>query len=254
MLMVIDIGNSNIVIGVYKDENICFFNRIATEKQIEPPQYAIIISELLKLNRIDKSLIKKVIVSSVVPRLNGIISEAVKMLCDADTIQFGAHCCPDLSIDIDNPKELGCDLVASAYYVRNKLPLPAIIIDAGTATKISAIDKDGVFKGVAIAPGMFISLDALVRRTSLLMDIPVSPPPAAIGTNTQNSIKSGILFGTAAMLDGMVDRFLQELGDAKTIIATGGAAPIVVPLMRHNVIMSKTLILDGLALSAGRSE
>ncbi len=249
MLMVIDIGNSNIVIGVYNSGNICFFNRIATEKQLEPPQYAIVISELLRLNDINSSDIEKIIVSSVVPRLNGIISEAVGMICDVEVIQFGAHCCPELRIDIDNPKELGCDLVASAYYVKNKFPLPAIIIDAGTATKISAIDKDGVFKGVAIAPGMFISLDALVRRTSLLMDIPVTPPPAAIGTNTQNSIKSGILLGTAAMLDGMVDRFLQELGDAKTIIATGGAASIVVPLMKHSVILSKTLILDGLALS-----
>ncbi len=250
MLMVIDIGNSNVVIGIYRKNKLEFFDRIATDRKLEPAQYAIIFAELLRLNGLDKKDIGKIIVSSVVPRLNSVIYEAADMLCGGEVIQFGAGCCPELKIDIDNPKELGCDLIASAYYVKNKLPLPAIIIDAGTATKISGMDKDGNFKGVAIAPGMFISLDALVSRTSLLMDIPVTPPPQAIGTNTQNSIKSGLLFGTAAMLDGMVDRFMAELGDVKTIIATGGAAPVIVPLMRHPVILRKTLILDGLALAA----
>ncbi len=249
MLMVIDIGNSNIVIGIYQDEKICFFERVATDKKLEPAQYAVLISELLRLKNIKKDTIEKIIVSSVVPRLNNVIYKAAEMLCGGHVIQFSASLCPELKIEIDHPNELGCDLIASAYYVRKKFPLPAIIIDAGTATKISALDERGAFKGVAIAPGMFISLDALVQRTSLLMDIPVNPPPAAIGTNTQDSIKSGILLGTAAMLDGMVDRFLSELGGAKTIIATGGAAPYIVPMMRHTVLLRETLIPDGLALA-----
>ncbi len=250
MLMVIDIGNTNIVIGLYKGDKIENFNRISTHRELEPVQYAVFISQMLELYGVERSEITSVVISSVVPRLTKVMSEAAALLCDGVISLFGAHSCEDMHLAIDRPSELGADLIASANYVRERLPLPAIIIDAGTAIKISALDQNGSFLGVAIAPGMHISLDALITRTSLLMDIPVTPPESAIGTNTENSIKSGLLLGTACMLDGMVDRFCAELGgEVKTIIATGGAARYVVPLMRSKVEIRETLILDGIAIT-----
>ncbi len=250
MLMVLDIGNTNIVVGLYKEDKLTLFDRLSTNKELEPVQYAIMLSQMLSIHQVEKQEISTVVISSVVPRLTKVIAEAITVMGDAEVSMFGAESCPDLKIAIDRPEELGADLIASALYVRRRLPLPAIIVDAGTAIKISAIDEDGAFRGVAIAPGMHISLDALIQRTSLLMDIPVMPPPTAIGTNTQDSIKSGLLLGTSSMLDGMVDRFAHELGGSvKTVIATGGAARYVVPLMRNHVVLRDTLILDGIALT-----
>ncbi len=250
MLMVLDIGNTNIVIGIYKENKILLFDRIATLKEFEPIQYTVIISQMLALHGIERQSIDSVVISSVVPRLTKVMAKAAGRLCDGEISMFSADCCSDFKIAIDRPAELGCDLIASAYYVKHRFPLSAIIIDAGTAIKISAVDSDGTFKGVSIAPGMHISLDALIHRTSLLMDIPVSPPPHAIGTNTQDSIKSGLLLGTASMLDGMIDRFRAEIiGEVSTIVATGGAAQYLVPLMKSKPILCDTLILDGIALT-----
>lgn len=149
-------------------------------------------------------------------------------------------------MNIDTPSELGADLLAGAIAAKALYPLPAIVIDMGTATKITAVDEQGTVQGVSIMPGVFISLDALVNGTSLLKGIATNAPVRAIGKNTVESMQSGVVFGAASMLDGMVERFEAELGPAKTLVATGGAAGIVVPHCRHSVQYVPTLILDGL--------
>ncbi len=251
MLLAVDIGNSNIVFGVYNSEKNLFHTRICTDKEKEFSQYAVLFDSLLKLYGVQNDCINTVIISSVVPRLTGVIAQAAHLLFACPIREFNRKLCPDFTIAIDNPDELGSDLLASAYYVRHTMPCPAIVIDAGTATKISAIGANGEFLGVSIAPGMFISLNAMVKSTSLLIETPVEAPPHAIGTNTAHSIKSGVLLGTSAMLDGMVNAFKEEMGGSvQTIIGTGGAAPYIFPLMKNEIVLAPTLILDGIALSA----
>lgn len=246
MLLAVDIGNSNIVFGVYDKKKLCFYSRISTDKKLESSQYAVQIYEILKLNNIAAELINRAVISSVVPRLTKVLTDACVMLFGNCTEEFCAAHFPDLEIKIDNPQELGSDLCAGALFVKRNLPVPAVIIDIGTATKLSAIDKFGAFCGAAIAPGIFISLDALLSKTSMLMDIQVVAPKKAIGTNTQDAIKSGMLLGTAAMLDGMIERFTAELGTVKTIVGTGGGASFVFPLMKNKVLLRQTLVLDGI--------
>ncbi|HOD03266.1 MAG TPA: type III pantothenate kinase, partial [Clostridiales bacterium] len=152
-----------------------------------------------------------------------------------------------LKICIDNPKELGADLVASAVGAISKYPLPCLIIDLGTASKLSVINEDGAFLGCAIVSGVEISLDALSKRTSQLPAISLEAPANAIGTNTIDSIKSGTLLGNAAMLDGLSDALENELGKPfKTLVATGGLSKDIIPLCKKEIILNKTLILEGL--------
>ena len=153
-----------------------------------------------------------------------------------------------LNILTDNPAEVGSDLVAGAVAAKNKYPLPAIVVDLGTATKVVALDKDGAFLGCSIAPGVSISLNALVGGASLLTNIAMHRPDHAIGTNTIDSMTSGLLYGTVDMLDGMCDRFAAEMTDpVQTIIATGGLGHIAAGC-RHEMVMDQDLILEGLKL------
>ncbi|MFA6739608.1 MAG: type III pantothenate kinase, partial [Bacilli bacterium] len=149
-------------------------------------------------------------------------------------------------IKADHPAEVGADLVADCVGALNRYPLPAIIVDFGSATKICAMDEDGAFIGCTIGPGVRISADALVRTASQLPNINYRLPKKVIGTNTPDSMNSGVLYGAAAMMDGLIDRFQEEMGSVKTIIATGGLAPIVVLASRKDIILDRDLILYGL--------
>ena len=251
MLLCVDVGNSNIVLGGYTGETACFLSRIATDRLMEADQYAVLLRGVLSLYGATQK-ISRVVMASVVPTLTPVLLEAFshfvaappRVLCIADA-NAG-----DVVIDIDNPAELGTDILASALAVRHTRPLPAVIIDMGTATKFTALDSRGHLLGVAIAPGLYVSLEALVQRASGLRGIPLDGPAAAIGKNTPESMKSGVLLGNAAMLDGMIDRFAAEMGGLGTVVATGGAAAAVVPHCGHNIEISETLLLDGLRILA----
>lgn len=151
-----------------------------------------------------------------------------------------------LNILIDNPAQLGADLAAGAVGASANYPLPAFVIDLGTATKIYAIDKNRGFRGCMIAPGIAISLKALTDTSSLLPTISLEPPKKACGTNSVESMQSGVILGTAAMIDGLLDRFTEELGEPQSILATGGLSSFIVPICRHKVQYDGNLILKGL--------
>ena len=254
MLLAIDVGNSNIVMGGYEGGALLFLARVATDRNMEADQYAVQLRGVLDLYHVQNRPITEVVLSCVVAALKPHMIEALRHFTSADVHIFSHADAGDVTVCIDSPTELGVDILATAIAVQKKYPLPAVIIDMGTATKITALNAEGQLLGVAIAPGLFVSQEALVGRASGLFGIALGAPTAAIGKNTQESMKSGVLLGSAAMLDGMIDRFAQEMGGLASVVATGGGAPLVVPHCRHAISVSETLLLDGLVHAAHRGK
>ena len=246
MILVADIGNTNITLGVYNDDKSVCISRLATQRHRTCEQYAIELDAIFKMEGLDKK-INGAIISSVVPELTRIFKSAIKKVTGCDALVVAAGLKNGLKITTDNPKELGADLVAGAVGAISQYPLPCLVMDLGTAKNISVIDEGGVFAGCTIAPGISISLDALSMRTSQLPAIELSAPEHAIGTNTIECIRSGTVLGNAAMLDGMADRLEKELGKPiKTLVATGGLAKEIVACCEKEIIFNKDLVLEGL--------
>ncbi|MDD3429558.1 MAG: type III pantothenate kinase [Oscillospiraceae bacterium] len=245
MILTVDIGNSNIVIGGYQNDALTFITRFATDRKMEADQYALQLVGLLSLYKVNPAQIEGVILSSVVPRLTHAVGDALGHVVNCTPLLLNRQNA-QITVKTDNPDEVGADIIASAIALKGSYPLPAVIIDMGTATTLTALDAEGAVLGVSIYPGLYISLDALTAGTSQLKGIALEAPARAIGTNTADSMQSGMIFGTAAMLDGMIDRFAAELGSVETIIATGGGAKQVIPHCRHKILFSDTMLLDGL--------
>ncbi len=247
MILCIDIGNTNIVLGCYDGGSLVMSSRISTDKNRMSDQYAVELRDILKLYGIDPARISGAIVSSVVPALTESMAAAVRHATSARPLILSrALYEKELDIRLDNPLEIGADLVAAAVAAKHKYPLPCIVIDMGTATKITALSADGAFLGGAILPGVRTSTDALVSRTSTLPDISLEAPEKALSTNTADCMKSGVVFGAASMLDGMCARMARELGAQPTVVATGGLAARVTPYCETPIINDDMLLLDGL--------
>lgn len=246
MILAIDVGNSNIVLGGYREGKICFVTRIATDLHLEADQYAVQLSGIFALYGLQNEPLDQIAISSVVSGLTPVLVRALAHFSPKAPLLLSLAHAGALTIDIENPRELGNDIIASAIAVTASRPLPAVIIDMGTATKLTGLDANGVLRGVAIAPGLYVSLRALVQGASALAGIPLGAPREVMGRNTVESMKSGLVLGTADMLDGMIDRFAREMGGLATVVATGGAAGLVVPHCRHEIEVCDTLLLDGL--------
>lgn len=247
MILTADIGNTNITLGIFQDDDIIFISRLSTDRRRTESQYAVELKNILRLENIETDKIDGSIISSVVPELTRTIKQAIKMVTDCDSLVVAAGIKTGLKIATDNPKELGSDLVAGAVGATAQYPLPCLVMDLGTATKISVIDEGGIFLGCTIAPGVEISLNALSKGTSQLPAIELSAPANAIGTNTIECIRAGTVLGNACMLDGMADRLEKELGKPiKTLVATGGLAKEIVGCCKKEIIYNKDLVLEGL--------
>lgn len=246
MLLTIDIGNTNINLGLFDGDTIHMRARLATERQKTDDQFAIDFINIFTMNKIALDSISGGIISSVVPEITGAIKNAVERLIGKSIIVLSPGVKTGLNIIIDNPGQLGADLAAGAVGVISEYPLPAFVIDLGTATKIYAVDKNKGFRGCMIAPGVAISLKALTDTSSLLPTISLEPPKKACGTNSIESMQSGIILGTAAMIDGLLKRFQEELGEPASIIATGGLSSFITPVCEHDIIYDGDLILKGL--------
>lgn len=253
MLLAIDIGNTNITLGIYEGDELRFTARLATNTHRTCDQYAIEIRDVMALNGSDYRLIKDAIISSVVPSLSDAIKGAVGKLCNIEPLVLGPGVKTGLNIKIDNPAQLGADLAAGAVGALAEYQMPCIIIDLGTASTISVLDAKGNFLGGVIAAGINLTLEALCHNTAQLPSIHIEAPPAAIGRNSIDSMKSGLVLGSAAMLDGMIDRIEDELGRQATVVATGGMAGLIVPHCRHHIICNDTLLLDGLRIIYGKN-
>ena len=247
MLLTVDIGNSNVTIGAYEDDNLKFIARLNSEKNKTADQYAIDLLALLKLKNCSEDDFDAAIISSVVPMITESFKSAIEKSLGISPMIVGPGIKTGLNIKIDNPAQLGADLVAGAVAVMNRYPLPAIIYDLGTATTISVIDKLGNFLGGVIAPGTGISLEALSNNTAALPIVSLNTPKSVIGTNTEASMQSGLILGAAAMLDGLTDRILGELAtDNVTLIATGGRAAEIIKNCRYEIEYSDNLLMEGL--------
>lgn len=247
MVLTVDIGNSNIVIGGYLGKTLKFVSRITTNSTQTEDEYAVFINDLLKLNKIIDYNFSGAIISSVVPKLTPVIKVAVHKItgCNALTVSPGIK--TGINIKTDDPSVLGADFVSASAGVLANYKLPAIVVDMGTATKVFALLEDGVFIGTSIMPGVNISLDALASKTAQLPHIGVDGNPPVIGTNTMDSMRSGIIYGSSSMIDGMIDKYKDELGRSDvTVIATGGIASSIIKYCKHDILLDEMLILKGL--------
>ena len=248
MILAIDIGNSNIVLGCIQDSEILFEARMATDRIKTRDQYCAELKSMLELFQVPISEIDGCIVSSVVPQVQQSIAGAVERLIGKPCLIVGPGLKTGLHIKIDNPAQAGSDLIVGAVAAIDAYGSPLCVIDLGTATTISVIGRDGAFLGGSIAPGVMLSLNALSSGTAQLPGISLEQPKKAIGTNTVDSMRSGLLLGSAAMLDGMVERIEAELGYSTRVIATGGLARFIVPLCKRNMEIDENLLLRGLEL------
>ncbi len=249
MILAVDIGNTHIVIGCLEGKEIRSVSRIATNRLGTQFEYAVIMDRLLELGKVDRTQFDGSILSSVVPQLTETLAAAIEMVSGTSPLIVGTGLKTGVNIRIDDPAQVGSDLVVEAAGAIGKYKAPIIIYDLGTATTIIAIDEKNTFLGGAIAPGVRLSLDALSSGTSQLPYIQLEPPAKAIGTNTIDSMKSGAILGAAAMLDGMVERMEEELGTRAQVVATGGLAGRVVPhCKRKDIIIDDNLVLEGLAV------
>lgn len=249
MLLAIDIGNSNVVIGCLdRDNQTTALFRMVTDLKKTEDEYAAGMKTILEYNHVDCSAFEGAIICSVVPPLTEIFRIAVEKIIGCRALVVGAGVKTGLNIMIENPASLGSDIVAASVAAMSEFPQPVIVIDMGTATTVTVVDRGNRYIGGAIVPGVVLSMNALSSGTSLLQKVPIEAPKKGICTTTTESMQSGAVFGNAAMLDGMIDRFEQELGCKASLVATGGIAAKIIPHCCHDIVYDENLLLKGLGI------
>lgn len=246
MLLAIDIGNSNIVVGGIRNDEIIFQFRIATDYVKTQNQYELEIKNLLHMYNIKDNEISDCIISSVVPPIFNSIHNAIKNIIEKNPIVVKSDMQTKINICTDNPVSVGSDLIVTAAAAITEYEPPLIIIDMGTATTITVVDEGNLFLGGAIIPGIQISMKALINNAAQLPEIQFEKPTQVICKNTIDSMRSGIIYGAASMLDGMIERMEKELSKEMIVIATGGMAEYIVPICNHEIHLEKDLLLQGL--------
>ena len=254
MLLTVDISNSRITLGGFAetdtgfDRELRFMAQIDTDRHRTTDQYACDLMQVLPLHNAAVKDIRHAIICSVVPELTTVFQDAVYKLTNILPLVLGPGIKTGLHVLLDNPAQLGSDLVAGAVAAAQLYPLPCAIFDLGTATTISVLDGNGKFRGGIICAGVTMTLDSLAANTSLLPNVPIACPKKVIGTNTIHSMQSGAVYGTAAMMDGMVDRIEAELGEPVTVVATGSLAQTIAPVCRKSVHVCENLLLTGMRI------
>jgi len=246
MILAIDMGNSNIVIGGIDSSKTYFLERITTYTTRTELEYSMYIKGILDIYGVTPLDIEGAILSSVVPPLNETIKKAVKKIIGIDCMLVESGMKTGLNIIMDNPKSVGSDMIVDAVAAMDEYPLPLAVVDMGTATTISVVDSKGNYIGGIIHPGLRISLDTLSSKTAQLPQVNLDIPKKVIAKNTIDSMRSGILFGHAGMMDGIISRMEEELGEKLNVVATGGLAPFVAPLCTHSIVVDDSLLLKGL--------
>lgn len=246
MLLTIDISNSYITIGVFSGEKLLFVTELVSDLKLSSDQYAVSIISVLGLNGVTKPEVDGVIISSVVPELVNVIKSAVYKLFSIKSLVVGPGLKTGLHISIENPAQLGADIAACAVGALDTVPLPCVICDFGTATTFSVIDGCGSLQGVVICPGVTTALNSLTENTALLPHISVESPKSVIGKNTIHSMQSGFVFGFASMIDGIIDRIEDEMGESVNIVATGARAGDIIRFCKSEIKNDTHLLLKGL--------
>lgn len=246
MLLAIDIGNTNLVIGCIQDDKILFKARIATDRTRTSDQYGVEIKNMIEAFGVQVADISDCIISSVVPPVFNSVKTGVIKVIGRQPMVVGPGLKTGLNIHVDVPSQVGSDRIVIAVAALAEYEAPLILMDLGTATTMDVVEPGNVYMGGVIFPGVKISLDALTSRTAQLPGISLDKPKRVIGKNTVDCMRSGMMYGTAAMIDGLVDRMEAELGHPSTLIATGGLAQFVAPLCKREIVLEKDLLLKGL--------
>ena len=246
MILAIDVGNTNIVIGCIDGGEILNVVRIHTDTRETEAEYTIKLKEIIYAYGMDIKAIDGAILSSVVPPVTEAIRRAVRQLTGLDCMVVGPGVRTGMNVRVDDPGTVAGDLIVGGVAAMHYYGTPAIVLDLGTATTATVIDRNGCFSGGAIMPGVKLSYGALAAGTSLLPEISITPPKKCIATNTVDCMRSGAVFGTAAMIDGLIDRMEEELGMKCTVVATGGLASSFISCCRHEIVCDDDLLLKGM--------
>ena len=246
MILAIDIGNTNIVLGCIDEKQTYFMERLSTNKTKTEAEYAIDIKTILEIHEVQASEIEGTIVSSVVPQITKVVKKAAEKIVKTTAMVVGPGVKTGLNILIDNPSQLGSDRVVNAVAAVDKYPAPMIIFDLGTANTACVIDAKKNYIGGMIFPGINTSLNALTANAAQLQGISLEEPKRVIGRNTIDCMKSGVIYSNAASLDGIIERIEEELGMKTTVIATGGLSKVVVPFCKKEIILDDDLLIEGL--------
>lgn len=251
MLLAIDLGNTNTVFGVYDGDRLVMHWRLSTQKDRTVDEYGILLRNLFALEKIDAQKIHRVIVASVVPPLDPVLNEMVATYFSVKPV-FVTHENAGIPVLYDDPRQVGADRIVNAVAAIHKYGAPAIVVDFGTATTFDAISPAGEYCGGVISPGIVISAEALYEHAAKLPRIEIQKPPAVIGTSTVGSMQSGLFYGYVALVDGVISRMRQELGQNARVIGTGGQAPLITQETSLIETVDPNLTLDGLQLVASR--
>lgn len=248
MLLAIDIGNTDVVFGIYQQSKPIYIWRTATVSEAPVYRYQAFLQLQMLEADIIPGQIEKIVVSSVVPELTVPMTDALEKLTGVKPIIVNADTYPALHLDIDHPYELGSDLIANAIAVYHRYHQNSIIVDFGTALTFTAVTGDGRVVGVSIVPGLKTAVRALFAHTAQLPEVPLLQPETAIGKNTTHSIQSGILIGYEGLVKYMISRFKQEMGGECVVVATGGLSSIINTLATEFTEVDRALTLDGLRI------
>ena len=248
MILTVDIGNTNITIGAFSKGKLSFVARVSTDTSKTADEYAEKFTGVLSLRGLKKESVVGAAVSSVVPALNNVIREALSFVYGIDAVFVGPGVKTGISIRCDNPTSVGSDIICASVAAKYLHSAPCLIVDMGSATKMTVLDRGGAFIGVSIIPGILMGLAALSEGTAQLPQISLSSPSYVIGKNTADSMKSGVIFGNASLIDGMIDRICEEVGETLPVYVTGGLAGYIIPHLKHEVTYEEHMVLRGLAL------
>ena len=246
MVLAIDIGNTHITLGGFYGDELRFVARMSTDAQNTEYEYASKILNTLSLYDISRVSVSGAIISSVVPALNRVMKKAVKLIYGVDAIMVAPGIKTGINIKCDNPSSVGSDIICACVAAHHIYGSPSLIVDMGTATKMMVVDDKGAFIGVSIMPGVIMGLQGLSSGTAQLPQVSLDAPPSVIGKNTADCMKSGVVFGNASMVDGMIDRINEEYGQTLPVYATGGHASSIVAHCKHEITLDSDMVLKGL--------
>lgn len=254
MLLAVDIGNTNIKFGIFNGDDLIRTLTISCNKDKTADEYSVELYSLIRVMGIHRQNFTGCIISSVVPTVTQRIDAAVRALLNVEPLVLGPGVKTGLNIRIEDPSTLGADLVAACVAAINELPAPCIVISMGTATVMCVIGPDKAMLGGPIAPGVMISLNALTGNAALLISVALDAPDSVIGNNTDRSIRSGVVWGTVCMIDGMIDRIEKELGSECSVVATGGMAKTIIKHCAHDIVIKDDLIMQGLRIIYNKNQ
>ncbi len=246
MILVADIGNTNIVLGGFDGDSLNFVVRIATNPKKTEDEYASKIRSILHMHNVMSEDVEGAIISSVVPPLNPIIKKALKLVYNVEPLMVEPGIKTGINLKCDDPSSVGADLICACVAANHLYGSPCLVIDMGTATKILLIDDSGAFSGASIIPGVAMGLISLSSGTAQLPQVNLEAPKTVAGKNTIDCMKSGVVYGNASMIDGMINRFFKEYGKDIPVYATGGLSSTIIPHCEHDIIIDDNLLLKGL--------